>query len=146
MLNFDQVGKTLLKEWESDTHARYIYEQILSRPDVRIRMVLASHFGLPALSVCAKEIEEYCENTPGCTVDVTKDTIRQRIGAMVVPVLADLGYRPVKSGRKLAASLHLKYFKTASLYEKQPDAKLVLTLRPGGTADTEGAPLSWTLE
>ena len=44
----------------NSTTAQHIYENIICREDVRIKMTELSNVGIAALSACAIEIEEVC--------------------------------------------------------------------------------------
>lgn len=121
---------------EHSNTARYIYDHIISDPGVRARMVLASEFRLPALSVCAKEIERICAQ-PGSDL-VLQDKVKQGIGRMVSESMLGLGYTKdtSKKGCRLSAELGLEYFKNAAVYKRdgkvRPEVLMEIVLS-GGT-------------
>ncbi|WP_062349892.1 hypothetical protein [Bacillus kwashiorkori] len=94
---------------------RFIYESIIWDDKVRIAFVEASNAGLPALSTCAKRIEEYCICTSNNDLDLTNNTVRQTIGRMVNASLSPLGYTS-KSKARMPKHLNLHYFTTAMTY------------------------------
>lgn len=137
MLKFEDFVKTFssLSAMESSSHARYIYEEIIWRDDMRVKMALASEAGVPALSVCAKEIENYCMCAPSCDVDLTNHTTKQSIGRMVKSALQPMGYQ-VCGKKSLAKELGLKYLKNASVYCRE-GTQLHVTLRTEGVGSAD---------
>lgn len=99
--------------------AKHIYENIIWREDIRIKMAELSDAGIPALSACAKEIEAYCSNNRS-DIDITDTTVKQTIGRMVADSLAPLGYIPGKRGRISVPKLNI--FKTAAFYIQSGNA------------------------
>lgn len=136
MLSFSDFIATFssLSVLENSNCAKYIYENIIARDDVRIKMVLASEAGLPALSACAREIEEYCDSVTNCDLDLNNKTVKQSVGRMVKAALTPLGYHVCAQGGVLSSSLELRYFRTASSYSREGTSlKIsVSTLTPDG--------------
>lgn len=132
MMNFPDFCKSFstLYALESSKTAQYIYENVIGAPGVRTRMALASEFRVPALSVCAKEIERICEQANS---DLTLDrTVKQGIGRMVSESLRELGYVVHIKSSRLPAALHLNYFVNAATYRRdkivQPEVFLEVVL------------------
>ena len=65
---------------QHSSSAKHIYDEIIWDDDVRIKFVEASENGRPALSACAKQVEDYCLNDPTCDLDLSNDTVL-RIGS-----------------------------------------------------------------
>ncbi|NCE64248.1 hypothetical protein D1159_06530 [Pseudoflavonifractor sp. 524-17] len=105
--------------------AQYIYQNIIHRSDVVGWMAIASELKLPALAVCAGEIEQYCAGHPG-TLDLSDNLVRKSIGRMVRAALEPLGYEPV--GKKsMPKEMGFQYFcGVAKRYEKHRPAKYVV--------------------
>lgn len=78
--------------------AQYIFENIIWRDDVRIKMAELSDVSISALSACAVEIQNLC-NQPSSDLNLGDDTVKQSIGRMIASSLAPLGYTPQKRGR-----------------------------------------------
>ena len=132
MLPFAKFTKSFstLNVVEGNAAAQYIYENILGDPGVRARMALASEFGIPAMSVCAREIEAVGDQ-PGSGLDLDNVTVKQSIGRMVKESLREFGYVPVaKKGKCLSASLQLKHFEVGAVYkrDKKIEPKIALEI------------------
>lgn len=136
MLKFEDFVKTfsVLGAWEHNRYARHIYEEIIGRADNRVKMVLASEDGLPALSVCAVEIESYCADEPGCDIDLDNHQVRQAIGRMVKEAMLPLGYKVDSKGNRLPAALKLEHFRTAACYRRS-SGHLHVTICTEGTGE-----------
>lgn len=93
--------------------AQYIYENIICREDIRIKMTELSDVGITALSACATEIEEVCAS-PSSDLSLDTKVIRQTIGRMVAASLEPLGYTPYKRGRVNAGKA--RKFTSAKVY------------------------------
>lgn len=98
--------------------ARFIYDNIIWRDDIRAGMVTASDLGIPALSVCATEIENYCANNPNCDLNISNRTVKQSLGRAIKCAMEPLGYTVLTSGNRLPSCLNLQHFKTATSYNK----------------------------
>ena len=96
--------------------AKHIYDEIIWDDDVRIKFVEASENGRPALSACAKQVEDYCLNDPTCDLDLSNDTVKQTIGRMVKTAMLPFGYT-TKNKSRLSLELNLQFFVTAMNYE-----------------------------
>lgn len=94
-----------------------IYNEIIWRDEVRIGFVDLSNAGLPALSVCTKEIEQICSSGTS-DLDLTNPTVKQTIGRMVSASMEPFGYVSRK-GRKarMPQSLNAKFFKYAHIFD-----------------------------
>jgi len=116
-VSFDDFIKSFpsCKVLRDSVSARHIYDEIIWDDNVRIKMVEASDAKSPALSACAKEIEAYCQNTPGNDLDLTNDTVKQTIGRMVAVSIAPFGYTS-SSKKRLSRILKLKYFFNATVF------------------------------
>ena len=101
---------------EHSSTAKHIYDDIILNDSVRIKFVEASENNRPALSACAKEIEDYCLNDPTCDLDLTNDTVKQTIGRMVKASISPFGYT-TKNKSRLSSELKLQFFVTAKNYE-----------------------------
>ena len=101
---------------EHSSTARHIYDDIIWDDSVRIKFVEASENNRPALSVCAKQIEDYCLNDPACDLDLTNDTVKQTSGRMVKTAIIPFGYT-TKNKSRLSSELNLQFFVTAKNYE-----------------------------
>lgn len=116
MLSFDEflAQTTLNKSVASSKTAREIYELVWS-DSVRIKFVDTTEARLPALSVCATEIEKMC--TSESSDLVLTDPVKQTIGRMVSSSLRPFGYLS-KKGRKARMPLYmkLKTFKYAYVF------------------------------
>ena len=133
MKRFDDFIHTFssLAKLENSSTARHIYESIIGTPQNLIKMAIVSELNIPALEVCAREIEA-CAMAPGndlpadCfekrasdgTVHLSK-TIKQSFGRMVKDWMDLMGYVPASEGNYLSSSLKLKEFKTATAYRRQ---------------------------
>ena len=129
MLQFDQFIPTFssLSVLKDSKTAKYIYKNVIGRPDVRVRMAMASEFQIPALAVCAKEIETICVQAQS-DLDLNNRTVKQGIGRMVKESLRDLGYEPVTNNNHLSDSLQLEFFSTATTYKRNKDIQPAVTL------------------
>lgn len=94
--------------------AQYIYEKIIWREDVRIKLADASDVNVPALSVCVKEIENYCEEHS--ELDLKSNPVKQTIGRMVASAMEPLGYMPARRTR-IPLNTNSKFFSSAHIYE-----------------------------
>jgi hypothetical protein len=94
-----------------------IYNEIIWRDEVRIGLVYLSNARLPALSACAKEIEQIC-SSGASDLDLTNPTVKQTIGRMVSASMEPFGYVSRK-GRKarMPQSLNVKFFKYAHVFD-----------------------------
>lgn len=99
----------------SSITAREIYDGIICREDVRIKMAELSDADITALTACATEIEEFCK-LPNSDLSLDTKVIRQTIGRMVAASLEPLGYVPYKRGRVNAGKSSV--FTTAKVYKK----------------------------
>ena len=127
-MTFEEFIKTsnTLEPMANLPAARHIYENIICRPDVVGWMAIASELKMPALAVCAGEIEQYCDSHPGCGVDLRSDLTRKSIGRMVRAALEPVGYLP--AGKKnMPKELGFRYFcGVAKRYEKQASAQFTV--------------------
>lgn len=106
MVTFEKFlsQSTLNKSVAGSKTAKEIYELIWS-DSVRIKFVDTTEARLPALSVCATEIEKMC--TSESSDLILTDPVKQTIGRMVSSSLRPFGYLSRK-GRKARMPLHLK--------------------------------------
>jgi hypothetical protein len=98
--------------------AQKVYEDIIWRDDVRIKMVELTDAGIPALAACVGEIEELCSSDDS-DLDLTNMQIRTTIGRMVAAALEPYGYTSKGEGAKLARlpySVGSKYFTKAKVF------------------------------
>ena len=135
MKNFDDFIHSFssLAKLENSSTARHIYENIIGTPQNLIKMAVASEFNVPALAVCAREIEAYAmadgNDLPvDCFEKRASDgkvhltaTIKQSIGRMVKDWMDLMGYAPCSERNSLPASLNLGEFKTAAAYKRRED-------------------------
>ena len=96
-----------------NTEARYIYDQIIWRDDVRIKFADASDVKVAALSVCVGEIEGYCV---AHSFDLKSNTAKQTIGRMVAAAMEPLGYMPAQRTR-MPQHTNSQFFSSAHIYE-----------------------------
>ena len=122
MLSFDEFASsfTMKREVRDNPVARYIYESIVWREDVRIRFADASDMNVPALSVCVKEIEDYC--SVNGLLDLESNTVKQIIGRMVAAAIEPLGYKPARRTR-IPMGSGSRFFSSAQVYEFRGKAK-----------------------
>ena len=118
---------------EKSKTAQTIYEKVIWRDDVRISFVDMSIANLPALAVCANEIERICAEATS-DLDLNNPTVKQTIGRMISVSIEPFGYVSRK-GRKARMPLNLntKHFKYAHVYnydggETQKIEKRIITI------------------
>ena len=116
MLSFQEFIKTFPTNGivRDNPAAQYIYENIIWREDIRIKFADVSNVKIPALSVCVKEIEDYCAKQK--SLDLTSNPVKQTIGRMVAAALEPLGYIPVKRTR-MPLNANSQFFSSAHIYE-----------------------------
>ena len=120
-VSFDQFIKEnpICAKFEYNKDAQAVFE-ILNRKSNIIKMLEISEFKKPALSVCLREIEDYYENQPHPTIDLSDDFTRNTIGRMVRMILYPYGYR-VDTQKELPKKYKSKYFSSASCYASIDD-------------------------
>ena len=116
------------KDFDGNTDAEIVF-RILSRDASINSMIVAIAAGKPALSPCARAVEDLVQNVPSTTMPIKRHRSRQAVGVMVKSILAPYGYKPItytSGGVKtepLPSESKARYFKEAAVYEKK-DAKL----------------------
>jgi hypothetical protein len=116
MLSFQEFIKTFPTNGivRNNPAAQYIYENIIWQDDIRIKFADVSNVNIPALSVCVKEIEEYCETQN--SLDLNSNPVKQTIGRMITVALEPLGYIPVKRTR-MPLNAQSQFFSSAQIYK-----------------------------
>jgi hypothetical protein len=115
--------------------AQYLYEKIIWRDDVRIKFADVSNVRIPALSVCVKEIEDYCVSQN--SLDLQSNPIKQTIGRMVAAAMEPLGYIPVKRTR-MPLNANSQFFTSAHIYEYVGNETQRIERHIVNVADIEG--------
>ena len=112
----------------------HIYTNILSKEENIIKMISVIGNDITAISVCAKEIEEYLSTltnsdiTIDRNIDVAKaDNYRQAIGAMIAFILQPFGYEKIKGrNRPIPALYKGDHFSSGATYSKTGSATMQL--------------------
>ena len=111
------------KDFDGNTDAGIVF-RILSRDASIYSMIAAIAAGKPALTPCAKAVEDLLKDLPGTTMPIKRHRSRQAVGVMVKSILAPYGYKPItdtSGGAKtkpLPIESQARYFKAAAVYKK----------------------------
>ena len=138
MLDFQRFIKAfrVRKSFCDDPAMKHIYENIIWRDDVRINFVDVSNVRSPALSVCVKEIEEYCATQN--SIDLQDGYVKQTIGRMVSAALEPLGYIPANR-TCIPLKINSQFFKSAHIYEYVGNETQRIERHIVNVADIEGS-------
>ena len=109
-------------KYEQIAAARTIFD-FLSTDENIIKMVDSVENKKSGLAGCVQELEKYVDNLNTKDIDLTDGFTRTAIGRMVKTVLAPFGYLPTVQ-KDFPKSFQLKYFSSASCYEKTGDANM----------------------
>ena len=102
--------------------AKKIFE-ILSEDESIFLMIDSAELGRPSLEPCIEKIEKWYDENQNCQIDFADEFTRKAVGRMVKTILDPFGYEV--SGRKsLSKQTGLRFFKTASCYQKTGEVKL----------------------
>lgn len=103
---------------KNSSSAKSIYEDIIWNESTRIKMSELSDVGIPALVACAEQIQDYCESSPKCDLNISNDTVKQVIGRMISVAIDPLGYKPATKKRMPKEISEKTVFKNATSYSK----------------------------
>lgn len=94
MINFDEFISSFSTNScvKNSQTAKYIYENIVWNPDIRILMAELSDANKPAILACGHKIEDYCSSDPNCDMDLNDPLVKKTVGRMCAAALSPLGY------------------------------------------------------
>lgn len=115
----------------SGSHTAIGVYSIIWQDDIRIKMAELSDANKSAILGCGKLIEDYCQNSPNCDLDLNNDQIKQTIGRMIAAALKPLGYTS-KRHTKLPTNNPCKKFTSGTVFKKTETGteKIVKTIVP----------------
>jgi hypothetical protein len=117
----------ICSKFEGNFDAKAIFD-LLSEDENIIKMIDASEAAprVPALTACAKLVEGYVDGRKEPQVDLNDNFTRTAVGRMVKTILRPFGYEVLarSAQRNFPKSLGVKYFTSASCYEKTGPATM----------------------
>lgn len=100
----------------------------LSSDEIIIKMIDSVENSKNALAGCVEELELFYYNLKSKQIDFSDGFTRTVIGRMIKTILAPFGYLPTAQ-KGFSKNCHVKYFSSASCYEKKAPASMRIVKR-----------------